>query len=146
MKNVEIRLKDDRAEWFPGETLEGTVRWSLDAMPESIELRLFWYTRGKGSEDVRMAERKSLAAGSLEDEQLFSLPLPLEPYSFSGKLIALIWAVECVALPGKETARAEFTLSHLGAAIELGSAAEVSDAQVPSVVRKWLGSRKEGHP
>jgi hypothetical protein len=46
--------------------------------------------------------------------------LPLAPYSFSGKLISLIWGLELVLEPSQETARFEFTLSPTGEEIMLG--------------------------
>ena len=49
--------------------------------------------------------------------------LPPAPYSFSGKLISLIWAVEVVAEGIKEASRLEFTLSPDGREITLSSAA-----------------------
>ena len=44
----------------------------------------------------------------------FAFPLPEGPYSFSGKLISLIWAMELTVSPGSETLRREITLSPTG--------------------------------
>ena len=45
----------DSGRWFkPGETIEGEVSWHLDDDAGAIEIRLFWYTDGKGSQDVEV--------------------------------------------------------------------------------------------
>jgi hypothetical protein len=46
--------------------------------------------------------------------------LPEGPYSFSGKLISLIWALELACSPGSETVRREITVSPTGHEIVLG--------------------------
>ncbi len=53
--------------------------------------------------DVRRPAEAGVAAGERH--------APRSPYSFSGKLISLIWALELVALPGREAARTEITLA-----------------------------------
>jgi len=58
----------------------------------------------------------------------FSFTLPESPYSFSGKLISLIWAIELTCSAGSETLRREITLSPTGQEIVLGS---VSQDHVP---------------
>ena len=40
----------------------------------------------------------------------FSLRIPESPYSFSGKLITLSWAIELVALPSGETERLDLQI------------------------------------
>jgi hypothetical protein len=47
----------------------------------------------------------------LKDRRSFSLQLPEGPYSFSGKLISLAWALELVAEPGSRASRIEITVS-----------------------------------
>lgn len=80
----------------PGDTIELTFSWTLDAVPETIEARLFWYTQGKGTQDVVIVETQPVSP-ALRGEQRVRFRLPQGPYSFSGTLISLIWAVELVA-------------------------------------------------
>jgi hypothetical protein len=52
----------------------------------------------------------------------FSFTLPEGPYSFSGQLISLVWALELTCSPGSETFRQEITVSPTGREITLGPA------------------------
>jgi hypothetical protein len=105
----------------PGDDVEGTVRWRLDQPPRSIELRLFWYTEGKGDQDVGVVEALPFADPGQEDHRSFRFRLPAGPFSFSGKLISLLWAIEAVAEPGDSSGRLEITVSPTGREILLGS-------------------------
>jgi len=119
MDTLNIALHEDKTAFAPGQTVEGTIRWSLQTNPEHLEFSLFWYTAGKGTRDVGVVETARFdnpgACGSKE----FAFPLPDGPYSFSGKLISLIWALELTCRPGSETARREITLSPTGREIIL---------------------------
>ena len=55
---------------------------------------------------------------TVQGEQRVKFTLPAAPYSFSGKLISLIWAVELVA-DDSDSARWEFVLGPDGAEILL---------------------------
>ena len=120
MDTLNIALHEDKATFAPGQTVQGTIRWSLQTNPEHLDFSLFWYTAGKGTRDVGVVETARFdnpgACGSKE----FAFPLPDGPYSFSGKLISLIWALELTCKPGSETARREITLSPTGREIVLG--------------------------
>lgn len=122
MSNDELGLfiDNDRKVFAPGETLELSVLWALPAKPDSIEIRLFWYTRGKGTEDVEVLATEKIAANAAAGEGKVRFALPAAPYSFSGKLISLLWVVELVAEPGTRSTRCEFTLSPTGSEILLG--------------------------
>lgn len=121
-----IFIAEGRIAFTPGETLNVSALWALPNAPETLEVRLFWFTRGKGKEDVGVVavERIDSAAAG---ERALSFRLPAEPWSFSGKLISLLWAVELVAEPGGHSARAEFTLSPDGAEILLYPEAEETE-------------------
>jgi hypothetical protein len=121
MSNDELGLfiDNDRKAFLPGELLELSVLWALPAKPDSLEVRLFWYTRGKGTEDVAVVATETIAATAAAGEGKVRFTLPAAPYSFSGKLISLLWAVELVAEPGARSARCEFTVSPTGKEILL---------------------------
>lgn len=108
---LKILLRDERRSFRPGETVEGVAGWRLDKPPTSVELRLFWFTRGKGTEDVAVLNRHRFDAPQLEEGRRFSFVLPAEPYSFSGQLISLIWALELVVEPGERSTRVELVMS-----------------------------------
>jgi hypothetical protein len=108
---LRIDLDGDRRWYLPGETVVGRASWRLRESPDATELRLFWYTSGKGSEDVEIvASVRTEAVGSVGDRG-FSLPLPLGPYSFSGSLITLAWALELLAPPTDEVKRVDLVVA-----------------------------------
>jgi hypothetical protein len=121
MSSIQVETRDGVTSFRPGDEVEGTVRWRLDQPPQTIELRLFWYTEGKGDQDVGVVETIPLADPGVEDRRPFRFRLPLGPYSFSGKLISLLWAVEAVAEPGDTAGRLEITVSPTGREIVLPS-------------------------
>jgi hypothetical protein len=119
MSELKILLRDERKSFRGGETVEGGAGWRLEKPPTSAELRLFWFTRGKGTEDVSVVNRMRFDAPQQEEGRKFSFTLPAEPWSFSGQLISLIWALELVADPGGHTARVELVVSPSGQEILL---------------------------
>ncbi|MBN1816074.1 MAG: hypothetical protein JW828_01860 [Sedimentisphaerales bacterium] len=121
MDTLEIHLEGGKTEYQPNETIAGTVKWQCTERPEKIELRLIWYTRGKGDEDIGMVDTICFDGPAIFDTRKFQFTLPTGPYSFSGKLISLLWAVELVAEPGENCTRIEITVSPSGKEIILGS-------------------------
>jgi hypothetical protein len=117
--SVTIETTDGRRAFRPGDRIEGTASWYLERQPGSVELRLFWYTQGKGTQDVEIVQTVPFESPGAVDSRAFSVELPVAPYSFSGKLISLIWALEVVAEPGGETGRLELTVSPTGVEILL---------------------------
>jgi hypothetical protein len=110
----------------PGETLKGSAAWRLDAPVEQMEVRLLWFTRGKGTQDVTVHAARTFPSPALTAQQPFEFNLPDAPYSFSGRLISLTWALELVTPKANESHRVEFVLSPTGQEIVLGSADEPS--------------------
>jgi hypothetical protein len=119
VSEVKIGIREEQTAFRPGEMLEGGAGWRLDQPPRTVEARLFWYTRGKGTEDVELIASQVFDQPRQQDARRFEFRLPEAPYSFSGKLISLIWAVELVAQPSGEAARVEFVLSPTGEEILL---------------------------
>jgi hypothetical protein len=122
MSNEELGLftADNRTAFKPGETLTLSLLWALPTRPASLEVRLFWFTRGKGTEDVEIIATEKVAATAPAGEASVQFTLPAAPYSFSGKLIALTWAAELVAEPGARSTRLELILGPNGQEIILG--------------------------
>lgn len=101
----------DGGTWLkPGELISGRASWHLDDQAEAIEIRLFWHTSGKGSQDVGMVRVLRDDAPDPSGRRDFSIRAPEGPYSFSGKLITLSWAIELVALPSGETERLDLMI------------------------------------
>lgn len=112
----------------PGSEISGSVHWSLAAAPRSVHTRLFWYTEGKGDRDLSIIEEATVGGSAPSGETPFRFVLPPGPYSFSGELISLIWAIEAVAEPSGATGRVELTVGPGGreARIDKGKPGELS--------------------
>jgi hypothetical protein len=120
MNDLQIHVADGAATFRPGEEVRGTASWSLEEDPKSVELRLFWRTEGKGTQDVGVAETVRFEGAGQQDRRDFHLRLPPAPYSFSGKLVSLVWALEVVAEPGSFAGRQDIVVSPTGREIVLG--------------------------
>ena len=102
---LNLETADGRSWFKPGELIVGRASWYLDKEVDAIEIRLFWYTSGKGSRDVGVERTLRIERPDTSGYRDFSFPAPEGPYSFSGKLITLQWSIEVVVLPNGETER-----------------------------------------
>ena len=122
MSTLRIALRDDQTAFRPGETVRGTVSWSFaDKVPGAVELRLFWFTHGQGTQDVSVVENLRFDRPRTGEERPFRVRLPYAPYSFRGEFVSLTWALELVADSPEAIARIEIVLSPSGAEIELST-------------------------
>ena len=125
MSTLKIGTYENKTQYRPGEEVAGRALWILDELPKAVEVRLFWYTEGKGSQDVGLIDSARFDAPSERGEKDFRFALPAEPYSFSGKLISLIWELELVVLPSDETERIPITVSPTGHEVSLHKGEEI---------------------
>lgn len=130
MITLRIELADDRSWFLPGGQLEGRVVYRLDEPPEAVEVRLFWHTSGKGTEDVEIVDMQRFEGMGPHGEGAFAFTLPLGPYSFSGSLITLAWSLELVALPGGETERLDIVVAPTPVEVRLTSLGRQPSGQV----------------
>jgi hypothetical protein len=126
MEWMRIETRDGVNAFLPGETVEGTVGWHFDVPAKSVELRLLWYTEGKGDQDVTVVESLPLPNPERDEVRPFQIRLPAGPYSFSGRLISLVWALEAVAEPGSRAERLPVTVSPTRQEILLSSGVAVA--------------------
>lgn len=106
-----IGLKGNRKAFAPGEEISGAVRWEREASPTAAEVRLCWFTRGKGNEDAAVVETVVFEAPQAGDTREFAFVAPEAPYSFSGTLVSLMWVVELVLQPGDEYERISIVIA-----------------------------------
>jgi hypothetical protein len=118
---MKVEIDGGRTAFRPGEEVRGVVSWSLDESPTGVELRLFWRTEGKGIPDVGVVETVGFDGAGRADRREFRVRLPDGPYSFTGQLVSLIWAVEVVAEPGGAAASQDLVLSPTGNPIVLSA-------------------------
>ncbi|HTL59224.1 MAG TPA: hypothetical protein VL361_26360 [Candidatus Limnocylindrales bacterium] len=121
MNELKIDLADARTAYEPGEEVAGSVSWQFDKPARDVELRLFWFTRGRGIEDAGVIETIRFEQPLQQETRLFRLQLPQAPYSFSGKLISLVWALELVSESGKAVSRQEIVMAPAGKEVQLGT-------------------------
>jgi len=127
-ETIQVETRDGANAFLPGEVVEGTVSWQLAIPASRAELRLFWYTEGKGDQDLKIVETVAFANPERQDRRGFSVRLPEGPFSFSGKLISLLWALEVVLDPGSRAERLVLTVSPTRREILLPTTSEVSGA------------------
>lgn len=119
MSELRIDLNEDRTRFEPREELTGNASWRLEKPARAITLRLFWFTRGRGTEDVGVAQTIRFEQPLTEEVRSFRFALPECPYSFSGKLISLVWALELIVEPSKEVTRRELVVAPAGQEVRL---------------------------
>lgn len=106
-----LQLNQDPATLVPGQVIDGTAGWQLEDPPRLAMLRLFWYTEGRGTQDVGIAEELELPAGQAIGQGAFRFTVPDAPYSFQGQLVTLKWAIELVLNKGKHVERLDLIVS-----------------------------------
>jgi hypothetical protein len=121
MTDLRIELAEGRRMVKPGESVEGRVSWTVDRA-DSAEVRLFWYTRGKGTQDVGVVDTVVFSSPQATDQRTFRFTVPEGPYTFSGTLISIVWAIELIVEPGSSTERREIVVSPIGREIRVGNA------------------------
>jgi len=133
MDKLNIYFRDDSTTFAPGQAVQGAIQWSLETNPHSLELSLFWYTAGKGTRDLGVVETLTFDHPGASGSKDFSFTLPKGPFSFSGRLVSVIWALELTCSDDKETVRQEIIVSPTGHEIVLGD-------------DSWTGNRPRGNP
>ncbi|MBN2269097.1 MAG: hypothetical protein JXN61_00690 [Sedimentisphaerales bacterium] len=114
MPELDIAIAEYKTSFRPGQTIRGSVRWTLPEDPESVVVSLFWRTEGKGTQDVGVIDTVKFDHPGSLGQRDFTFILPPAPFSFSGKLISIIWAIEATAYPSEQTTRQEITVSPTG--------------------------------
>lgn len=95
---LEIMLAGNKKEYAPGETIEGTVRWSRTGEPPAgLVVALMYETEGKGTQDRVHVEELDMRAAAISGEEGFRFKAPASPYTFNGTLISLRWHIEASA-------------------------------------------------
>lgn len=127
---IKLNLKLDKSssEYVAGEAIRGTAVW--EALPEKtnkLSVRLIWYTQGRGDRDVELLASLDFEITSgmhRSGQQSFDFVAPSRPYSFSGKLIELTWAVELIAYPTRDSVVEKLVIGPNGKMTELSRSHE----------------------
>ena len=108
---LKINLEDTKT--TPRSEIHGSYSWKFSKEPSPLELRLFWYTEGKGTEDSEVISTKDLHPNQREGEAAFNFILPEGPLTYRGKLISILWAIELFDTNTDDFTRAEFELRRI---------------------------------
>lgn len=111
MDRISIKLKDGKISYQPGEKIRGEIEWEFTQEVPDITLNIFWYTEGIGTQDSEVARTEVIKAPLQNDCQSFEIDLPMAPYSYSGQISALKWAIEATAMKEKVKDVQEFSMS-----------------------------------
>lgn len=124
---IELKLEKSTPQYDIDEPISGAVTWhELTERCDLIELRLLWYTIGKGDRDLEVVARIAVMKPGTSGTQRFSFDPPGGPYSFSGSLISLVWAIEAVTVPLSDSQIAEFTLAPGGNEVRIGATSGIN--------------------
>ena len=119
MKPSSLTIADGRKAFEPGETIEVVAEWNCPRPPERVEVQLLWYTRGKGDTDRALARSVPLDAPQASERRTIELQLPEAPYSFSGTLISLVWAVRLELFGAAKSKQLDLVVSPLAREVVL---------------------------
>jgi len=119
MNGFHIEIPNRKTGFAPGETIDGAASWQLDAPPRQVFLRLFWRTMGKGIEDMEIVSEILFEEPRAMETRLFTMPLPQSPYSFTGKLVSLVWAMELGADGLDAVFRQEIVMAPSGKPVDI---------------------------
>ncbi len=101
----------------PGEPITGTVTWK--GATTSVLVTLRWETRGKGDQDRSVIASTTIPASGVVAVR-FALTAPHQPFSFSGKLISIVYFLTA-SIDGRETTQ-EVVIAPGGKEVVLASA------------------------
>ena len=115
----QIALENVDANYLPNTKIVGYLNWQGIKQVDRIEVRLIWYTQGKGDRDFHIAATQTISTPTPNGESDFVFETPSRPFSFSGKLISLSWAIEVVEFPRLDATRKEIIISKTGKEVSL---------------------------
>ena len=118
---ISVQLENSKTNYIPGEAIRGKVAWSeLDSGASHLEVRLIWYSVGKGTRDIGLIASRSIECSGLPTgDEPFEFVAPHRPFSFSASLLTLTWAVELIQFPSKHSVSTKLVISPTGQEIQL---------------------------
>ena len=80
-----IRVDAGRDAFSPGEAIRGSLEWAQEEAPDAVELRLLWYTEGRGDQDVGVARSLRIASPGAERPLVLLGAAALDPLGPGGE-------------------------------------------------------------
>lgn len=97
-----IDVELPKLNYQPGESIEGKFVWKQIGKGIRFDIRLIWFTEGKGTRDHQTIHHQLIEPKEFDGSKSFRFVAPHWPHSFSGQFISLRWAIEAVELPSDE--------------------------------------------
>ena len=119
MNKIDLKLINERSSFKPGSILKGSIIWNIDIVPETITISLCYWTEGRGTQDAVSVAKHEVKITNSSGEQPFEFLIPNSPWSFSGKLISINWAVAAEIRSKKLFTLIPITISPTAAEINL---------------------------
>lgn len=119
-----IQVRTERDAYTPGETISGSITWDSGETDSRIELRLIWYTSGKGTTDYKICDSAIYEDLSGSGQAEFAFQAPVYPNSYSGTLISIQWALEAIRFPDRYSTRVDLTIGPDAREIVAGSVSQ----------------------
>ena len=112
MNKIQIILESESNNFLPYEEIPFLINWDLQDLKENkVEVHLFWYTKGCGIEDLEIIETKHFNIAAEKGQKKLMFNAPQYPYSFSGKYVSVIWAIEAVFEKSKISSMVTFDIT-----------------------------------
>jgi hypothetical protein len=127
-----ITIQMNNQEFEPGEQIQGKIRWSQLSKGVDLDIRLIWFTLGKGSRDYAIVANQPIKQPAEIGESEFSFVAPDWPHSFSGELISLLWSIEVVELPSEDATEVEIVIAPGKKEVQLPRESQMSIPSPPT--------------
>ena len=107
-----LTLQLEKTNFLPLENLKGKFSYEQLPQNETLLLSLYWFTEGRGDQDIHAPLTVEYLPKETMGERDFSIQLPPAPHSFSGKLITLQWILELKSMTTDFSIQKNITISH----------------------------------
>ena len=122
-----IHLDSVSTAYRPDEPIMGSVEWSGATPSRDLELRLLYHTSGIGTQDVETVATTVFESAAATESRRFELKIPGDsPWSFSGKLVSLLWSLELVTSDDTLVTSKALVISPTGSEIDLYAHSEAN--------------------
>jgi hypothetical protein len=105
---INLKIKDDKNKFLPGNEIQGEVMFRLSCTPAKIVVILYWFTDGTVSNIMQELEFYPVDSFGVLP---FKFKLPITPYSYSGKLFSISWEIEAYSVSPEERCAWPFIMS-----------------------------------
>jgi len=129
------------AAYAPGDLIEGTISWSIDEPPEKFSVSLLFESRGKGTPQREVYQLNDNVAPNKNGKFPFSFTAPDWPWSFSGKLISLLWILQVTDESSNDASEANIIISPTRAEMDL-YAYSTDEIEADAIGKGWRRSQR----